>query len=74
MNLLAKEQIEDSMLRVHGKEIAAELLETALGRRGSGQEGRLLRIQSEQRHKKSGATTPCGYVTPSKTASRFQFF
>ena len=34
MNLLAKEQIEDSMLRVHGKEIAAELLETALGRRG----------------------------------------
>lgn len=38
------------------------------------QEGRLLRIQSEQRHKKSGATTPCGYVTPSKTASRFQFF
>lgn len=38
------------------------------------QAGRLLRIQSEQRHKKSGATTPCGYVTPSKTASRFQFF
>ena len=34
MNLLAKEQIEDSMLRVHGKEIAAELLETALGRKG----------------------------------------
>lgn len=38
------------------------------------QAGRLLRIQSEQRHKKSGATTPCGYVTPSKTANRFQFF
>ena len=34
MNLLAKEQIEDSMLRVHGKEIAAELLETALGEKG----------------------------------------
>ena len=41
MNLLAKEQIEDSMLRVHGKEIAAELLETALGRRGERAGGKI---------------------------------
>lgn len=33
MNLLAKEKLEDSMIRVHGKEIAAELMEVTFGKR-----------------------------------------
>ena len=31
MNLLAKEKIEDSMMRVKGKGIAAELMELTFG-------------------------------------------
>ena len=31
MNLLAKERVEDSMMQVKGKEIAAELMELTFG-------------------------------------------
>jgi len=35
MNLLAKEDVEDNLMRVRSKEVAAELMELTFGKNGS---------------------------------------
>ena len=56
-----------------------EMRDASRKKTGSSQESSFSQYPLKKGHfiieipKKSGATTPCGYVTPSKTVTRFQF-